>query len=606
MNRRWFVMTLLVVCAPIVAAGGWFTVRSFLRERQPNFSPRTPSETKAAGRLVVLVVFDQMRGDYLQRWASLFSQEGFERIKREGVWFSNAHIPYACTSTAPGHASIATGAPPAIHGIVENAWLERSEGVGPARLTYCVQPRREYALLPTIPAGAGRPERGSELGFSPEQLRSPTVSDLLRSTDPASKVVSLSIKDRAAVLMGGKAHQGNALGVYCFDVRDGSFHTNAYYADGVAKWVRAFNADRARFDAWVGRDWNVFRSDVDYAAFAGPDAAPGEDYGINQGQIFPHPMNKNAPQGGPDYYRALEVSPFANELLLALAKNAIVSEDLGRRGSADLLCLSFSSNDLIGHRWGPDSWEVLDVTLRSDALIKNLIDFLDSHLGRDHYTLVMTSDHGVCPLPEARKYPLAERVKSRDVLMGLAAALGEAFGPADLPEKWFEKFEAADDVWPWVYLNRAELRQRNIPYEAVCDYAAQWLGNQRYTLTAFTRRQIEQSQAPPLPPQQEQTARQILERVKLAYDPQRCGDVIVIPERGCLITKYPVGTGHGSPYDYDTHVPILALGAGIPSVGERSEPVSSLIVAPLLATSLGLPPPEHAREPLPQGLMSQK
>lgn len=208
------------------AVGGWFLVRSL--QNRPSDNPVNPSNTANGGaKLVVLVVFDQFRGDYLERWANEFGKDGFERIKRDGVWFANCHVPYACTSTAPGHASIATGATPSVHGIVENAWLDRKDG----HLVYCVQPSREYALVPPLPANAGKPERGSEIGFSPENLLAPTISDALR-TSGKGRVVSLSVKDRAAVLMGGKATNSSSPTVYCFDLRDGKFHTDAYYAGG--------------------------------------------------------------------------------------------------------------------------------------------------------------------------------------------------------------------------------------------------------------------------------------------------------------------------------------------------------------------------------------
>lgn len=599
-------IVLFLVLAVAAGAGGFFLVRTSLQPPSDSGTQVVAPNPAVSGegKLVVLVVFDQFRGDYLERWASAFGPDGFERLKREGVWFANAHIPYACTSTAPGHASIATGAPPSVHGIVENAWLQRTEGSRSAKLMYCVQPSREYALVPPLPKDAGKPERGSELGFSPENLLAPTVSDALRAGN--GKVVSLSVKDRAAVLMGGKNREGNAPLAYCFDVRDGRFHTDAYYADGVPKWVSDFNADRKLFDAWKGTDWTTLINNRElYDKLAGPDAAPGEDYGFNQGQVFPHPMNKNAPNGGPDYYRALEVSPFGSEVLLAFAKAAIAGEDLGNRGTADLLCISFSSNDLIGHRWGPDSWEVLDATLRSDLLMKDLLAFLDARLGKDRYTLVMTSDHGIAPLPESKKIA---RHKPKEMLQSLAAALDSAFGAAERPEQWFADFDATDEVWPWVYLNRAELQARGIPYDDACAYAAQVLGNRDYTLTAFTRKQIETGDLTSLslPPDQEREAKEILAQVKVAYQPERCGDVIVIPQRNVVISKYDLGTSHGSPYPYDTHVPIVAFGAGIPKLGEKKEPVSSLLVAPIVSSALGIAPPAKANEPLPGFLMPQK
>lgn len=596
-------LRLPLILLPLLIAlgvGGWYLYRQSPEQARPGGpgGATEPDAGKPAGKLVVLVVFDQMRGDYLARWAGQFGPDGFERMKKDGVWFSNCHLPYACSSTGPGHASIATGAPPSVHGIIENDWYDRSA----AARVYCVQPLRPFDRIPPLPpqAASGKSSRGAAIGFSPERLLAQTVGDQLQAaTNGAGRVVSLSIKDRTAALMGGR----KPTAAYCFDTRDGAFHTNSYYADTVLPWVDELNASKAS-GRWVGKEWAKFRPDLDYDRFAGPDAAANEGYGYAQKRVFPHPMSDSTK---PDskYFGAVETSPYGNELLFELVKKAVVAERLGRGSTADLLCVSFSSNDLIGHQWGPDSWEVLDVTLRSDRLIGDFLKFLDEAVGRDRYVMAITADHGVCPIPEQKRYPklypAPARKSVRDILPPLAAALDETYGktPAG-PTRWFDGNDTDwDQIWPWIYLNRRAIQARGLDPDVVADFAAQWVGNRPFMQTAFTRKQIEANALPLHAQAQETAVRALFERVKLAYHPARCGDVIGVPKPGVLITSYPEGTGHGTPHAYDTHVPALVYGAGVPAVGQRDEPVSSLVVAPTVAWALGIDPPTGAVEKVP-------
>lgn len=551
-----------------------------------------PVTEKPRGKLVVLVVFDQMRGDYLAKWAEHFGTGGFERIKKDGVWYSNVEIPYACTSTGPGHASLASGAPPSVTGIIENEWWERATDGKPAGRVYCCQPtKRGYDLVPPLPKSPSEPTRGSELGFSPERMLAETVGDRLKAvTNGTGRVFSLSIKDRTAVLMGGK----NPDAAYCFDTRDGAFHTGAYYRELAHPWVSAFNASRAS-DKWFEEKWDRFKPELDYAKVTGyPDDAAGEGYGMNgQGRLFPHPFKGKLTAPAKDYYAAVECSPAGNELLLQLATAAIAEERLGQGETTDLLCLSFSATDLVGHLYGPDSWEVFDVTLRADKVVADLLAYLDKTVGKDRYTLVLSADHGVCPLPELEKFPTARRLSVIDVFNPLATALNTTFGvEGGRPTPWFAIGEAkdADRVWPWLYLNHEAITARGLKVEQVADYVRDWLRGRDFLDTAFTRKQIETETFAP---------GSFGAKVKLAYYPDRCGDVIAVPKPGVLVTGYANGTNHGSPQPYDSHVPVLAVGAGVPALGKRDQKVSSLVVAPMLAKALGIDPPKDAVEKPP-------
>ena len=334
-------------------------------------------------KLAVLVVFDQMRGDYPARWRSLYGNGGFQRLMTEGAWFTDCHYPYGTTTTGPGHASILTGTCPDHHGIVNNNWNERGVDV------YCAASLRDTIVPPPIVAKGAKPPAGG----NPERLLSETVADVLKQTyGPRSKVFGLSLKDRSAILTTGKQPDG----AFWFD---GRLITSTYYTERLERrypdWGRPFYRS-SRVHQWFGTDWDRFRPDLDYARHSGPDDAPGEP--ANR-QSFPHSLT-GGKTAGSAYYSALAASPFGNELLLDIAKHCIVGENLGHDSIPDLLVVSFSSNDLIGHAWGPDSQEVMDVTLRTDALLADLLRFLDARVGHGNYTLALTADHGVCPVPE--------------------------------------------------------------------------------------------------------------------------------------------------------------------------------------------------------------
>lgn len=600
MPRTLRIVLILIPLAAALAYGGWLAYQNAQRPAavaggdpkppdpvQPNPAPGpTPTPTASPTKLVVLVVFDQMRGDYPDRWAELYGPDGFERMKKGGTWFTECHIPYACTSTGPGHAALSTGAPPAVNGIIENDWFERAEN---AKI-YCCQPKRLYERVP--PAPPSKSNRGSELGFSPERLLAATVTDALKSASGGkAKVVCLSLKDRSAVLPGGQKPDA----VYCFDTRDGVFQTGMFYRPEPHPWVTTFNAARL-VDSWFDKPWERLRSDIDYAKFSGPDDAAGEGLGTNgMSRLFPHPLRGKLAAPGEGYFKAVEYAPYGNELLFALTKSAITAEKLGRGDTTDFLSVSFSSNDIAGHQWGPDSQEVLDFTLRSDRLMAEFLKFLDEQVGQGKYTVLISADHGICPLPEQQKIPGAERVIIAELVKQLTAALDATFGknPSG-PMVWLEPRAEVGDMWPWVYLNQKGIEARGIPLETVADYVRDWLAGRSYIAAVLTRKQIETGDFPP---------GSFGHQAKLAYHPERCGDVLACPKPGVLISTYKTGTSHGSPHPYDTHIPLIVYGAGVNPAGKRTERVSSLAVAPILAKALGIAPPATAKEPIPAGVM---
>ena len=583
------VIRLFVVLTPailLVTSAIWFVSRSATPAKH---DVDTTSEVgTGTGKLVVVVAFDQMRGDYLSRWASEFGPGGFERMKTEGIWYSNAHLPYACSSTAPGHASIATGAQPSVHGIIENRWYDRGKG----KVVYAASSEETYDRVPPSEGVAKKWP-----GIAPTRLLAPTVGDSLReATNGKGRTISLSMKDRSAVLMGGK----EPVGCYCFDSSEGEFHTSSFYRSRLPDWVDRFNRDAVY--RWAGRSWDRLKPLEIYDRLAGPDNMNGE--AKNPGglpSIFPHALPK-ADDKTANYLTAIEASPFGNELLWEFAKTAIDSEKLGDRGASDLLLVSFSPNDIVGHAYGPDSHEVMDITLRSDAIIAEMIAHLERTLGKDRFVLIVTADHGICPLPEMaiRTHSDAKRISLGDNVNGLDAALDAAYGlPGGVAGRWVEG--PIRDTHPWVYLNRRTIESIGVPYENVESYARNWLEGRANVLAAFSRTQIEKGDF------SSDLAKQFGPMVRLAYHPDRCGDLYIltppyIQVSGALST----GTDHGTPHEYDRHVPILIYGAGVMKRGTREDAVSSLIVAPLIAEALGVPAPAMATEKAPEGVLVAK
>jgi hypothetical protein len=530
----------------------------------PPIAPAAPPQEQAASRprpkFGVVLVFDQMRGDYLQKWQPLFGEGGFKRLQTEGAWFVNCHYPYSDTVTAAGHTSLLTGCTPHEHGIIANDWYERTSG------------RRVRAA-------------GGMLGADPLRRRCETVGDaLLRQTQGKARVAGLSIKERAAVLMAALRAQI----VYWLSSND-RFETSPYYRPEPHAWVTAFN-QAGKIKSYLGQPWNRLKPQLDYQRYSGPDNFSFEGTGYDQGRTFPHATPT---------IDAVECSPYGNDLLLAFAKTAIESEQLGQKDVPDLLCLSFSANDLIGHSYGPDSQEVLDVTLRSDLIVKELLEFLDAKVGRGNYFLALSADHGICPLPEAaRQYQGKEAARVFNTLLSTGAEefLQKAFGPAPDQLTWIEATSNA-----WVYLHQKALALRGLRQDVVEQTLASWLRTQPGVQAAYTRTQLA-SESPLADP--------IGEQVRQSFHPERSGDVTVVMRPYHMLWSARTAPGgaytttHGSPHSYDTHVPLLVYGPGV-RPGIHTERVAPQALATIMAHGLAIEPPASARFAVPSGLFAK-
>jgi len=470
-------------------------------------------------KLVLAIAVDQFRYDYLLRFRSEYKQ-GLDRLLTRGAVFSNAYYQHFPTVTAVGHATYMSGALPSVSGIIANDWYERAEG----RSVTSVSDDSVKML-----GGDG------DGGASPRRLLVSTVGDELKmSNSGRSRVIGLSLKDRSAILPAG--HMAD--GAFWFDTKDGQFVSSTYYFPALPAWVSVFNEEH-HLDQYKGARWQGGQ-------------LPGES--------------------GPKLYQAVYASPFGNELLESLAERAIVAEKLGQRDVTDLLAISFSSNDAIGHALGPDSAEVHEISVRTDQVFGKLFQFLESKVGIENVLVIFTADHGVAPVPEvnqARKMP-GGRMPPRIVRDTVQAALTKKYGEGD----WI-----SSPAEHSLYLNLDLIREKKLDRAEVNAAAAEAARAIPHVLRVYAREQLMGGKA-----MEDAVGR----RVMNGFYERRSADIFVLLEPYWMFSAH--GTTHGSAFDYDTHVPVIFMGPGI-KAGRFDDTIAVNDIAPTLATLLGIATP---------------
>ncbi|HYY99584.1 MAG TPA: alkaline phosphatase family protein [Pyrinomonadaceae bacterium] len=516
---------------------------------------------------MLLVAVDQFRYDYLERFGDLFAEGGIRRLLRGGASWSDANYDHAPTETAPGHATMLTGAWPSETGIIANDWYDRAEG----RRVNNVGDDSVRLL------GGGDKEPAS----SPRNLLCSTLGDELKlATNNRSRVVGVSLKNRAAILPAGRM----ADAAYWLSAQTGEFVSSTYYFDRLPDWVARFNAARPA-DKFFGAKWERLLPAAVYERRAGPDDAPWERGDGKLSHTFPHALTGGLAKPGPEFYDALSYSPFTNELLLDFAEQAVTNGRLGDDSDADVLTVSFSANDIVGHRYGPYSQEVMDVTLRVDRQIARLLDFVDAHVGLRDTVVVFTADHGVAPSPAqaaAARLPGAY-VKVSDVLAAVRERLRARFGKQggrDTTADYVQTFSNGQ-----LYFNRAALERDGVAAEEAERVAGEAALSVPGVARYFTRTQLlggafSQSDA-------------VARRVLHGYNARRSGDVALVAEPFKYLADYVAVATHGTPYSYDTHVPLVIMGGGV-AAGRYRQPASPADIAPTLAAILGVQPPSCA------------
>lgn len=523
---------------------------------------RATSDAAAPPRLVVLIAIDQLPFEYLRRFERGFSERGFfRRAARAGAVFSNAQHRHLITSTGPGHAALLTGAYPRQHGIVGNDWYDPAAG----KNVNCVGDP-EYPTIGTV---------GVDEGVSPRTLLVPTLGDELKlSTGGQSRVFGISFKDRAAVLPAG--HQAN--GAFWMHLKSGHWVTSQYYANELPGYLRTIN-ESSVFEAHAGKAWTPLHPRGRYRNQS-PDDNPHEKPGNDLTSAFPHVIPAITHE---KFGTRVASSPFGNDLIWMAAQEILVHEKLGKDDVPDLLTISFSSNDYVGHAFGPHSLEVEDITYRTDQLLGEVCDFLDQHVGAGAWVIALSSDHGVAPIPS-----LARALKLPAVAdpLGTMKQLGEKL--ESLLRRTFPVAADQPNLVAMMDENQVYLRRDHPALAGEKFSVAQrilrdWLLEQPSVAIAMTRDALLAGGAMD---RQEQMCRR-------AFHPRRSGDVLFAYQPYQLYTGG--STSHGSPWRYDSHVPVIFLGAGVRS-GQFTRPVSPAAIAPTLAAILGVNPPAGCQE----------
>jgi hypothetical protein len=520
---------------------------------------RPASSANAKPKLVLVIMVDQFRYDFLERFEDLFGRDGFRRLMNDGAFFTNANFDYVPTYTAPGHAAVFTGSVPAQNGIVGNNWFDRNTGKN--RIMVSDLEARTVTMA-GVQAQTGAP--------SPRALIGTTIGDQMRlSENFRSKVIAISQKDRSAVLPGGQHPNG----AYWYQALDGTFVTSDYYYKNLPAWVQEFNT-KNQPDKYFGMKWEKSLPEAAYAR-AQAEHLPLQKSGL--GEKFPYTITGGLDKPGPRFYSTFELSPFASEHLADFAKAAIEAETLGGDEFTDLLSVSFSTPDLVGHSYGPDSQEVLDTYVRLDKVLADFLNYIDRKIGLQNTIIAMTGDHGVSPIPEylRAKGLDAARLSGQAVVAAVNKALTDKFGK---DEKWVQAF-----VNDQFYIDPKLVAANKTTQEEVERIVGEAAITVPGVIDFFTRSQITNGNMP-------KTA--LARRVTNGFNRLRSGDVWVIAKPFSFFSEGGLGTTHGSPYHYDTHVPVIFYGKGV-TKGRRSIECSPSDIAPTLASLLRIEMPSN-------------
>jgi predicted AlkP superfamily pyrophosphatase or phosphodiesterase len=528
-----------------------------------------------APRLVLQITVDQLRGDQLGRYIDRMAEGGFRYLLDNGAVFADAHHAHANTETIVGHTTLATGAHPAAHGMIGNVWFDRESG----SLTYNIEDPR-YRL---VTAGADV-DRAREIdptqraarsdGRSPAAILVSTFSDELAiATAGGAKIFGVSVKDRGAVSMAG--HAGKA---FWFSKSAGEFVSSDFYYDAYPGWVTAWNAANlpSRYD---GESWELLHDRSTYR-FGDRDDQPWETAMPGFGRTFPHPFGN---QNDPTFNTFLTLSPAGDQLTLDFAKVLIDNEELGQDEVTDYLSVSFSSTDYVGHLFGPSSLEAEDNLLQLDRTLADLLAFVDDRIGFDQTLIVLSADHGGPEVPaDLAGYGFeADYVEpdSWETQAGLAA-LKQRFG---IGEALISSYNH-----PYVYLNRELIAAEGLDQAEVEAAVAEEIVKFEGVALAVSSTALARGQTPDTP---------LLQAILNNYNPKRSGDVFVVFAPGWFINDFDgleVAATHGSPWSYDTFVPVIFAGGSL-EAQEVHRRIHTVDVAPTLSAIVGIKPPSGSR-----------
>jgi predicted AlkP superfamily pyrophosphatase or phosphodiesterase len=492
---------------------------------------QTTAEPKRP-KLVVGITVDQMRQEYLYRYGSKFGQGGFNRLINKGFMLQNAHFNYMPTYTGAGHASVFTGTTPSIHGVIGNSWYDKvADGE-----VYCVGDAKQ-TTVGSLTESVGK--------MSPHRMLTTSITDELKiATQKRSKVIGMSIKDRGAILPTG--HMADA--AYWYDGKTGRFITSSYYMTKLPDWAERFNAQQLA-DKYLSGTWYTLNPIGTYEE-SGSDTSPYEGKFIGEAKTtFPYNL-KELRKTNYDF-ELLSYTPFSNDYLTELAKAAIDGEKLGADQWTDFLAISYSAPDIIGHQFGPQSIEVQDVYLRLDKNIEDLLKKLDQSVGAGNYIVFLTADHAVAEVPQ---YMVDSKVPAGYIRSSqLMATLGDHLN-AYWPDKKIIKRISNFQIFFNQEAFNSEPSRGGIDLLIATELTANFLLQQDGVANVYPKAMLRQGDF---------NEGGIKGMAIRGYHPKRSGDLTVLFEPAWFESARIQGTTHGSPYLYDTHVPVLFYGAGI-------------------------------------------
>ena len=511
------------------------------------FAQKNKTSQLERPKLVVGLVVDQMRWDYLYRYYDKYGNDGFKRLLNQGYSLNNVHINYIPTVTALGHTSIYTGSVPAIHGIAGNDWLDRTTG----KNVYCTTDEN------VKPVGTANVRVGSH---SPKNLWSTTITDELRlATNFQAKVVGVSLKDRASILPAGH----NPTGAYWFDDSTGNFVTSSYYMSNLPQWMKNFNAQNLP-EKLVANGWNTLLPLNQYTE-SSPDNSPWEGLlGSAKTPTFPYNNLAADYQAKKDNIR---YTPFGNTLTLKVAEASIEGEGLGKDHITDFLAINIASTDYAGHKFGPNSIEVQDVYLRLDQDLAEFFKYLDKNIGKNEYTVFLSADHG-----GAHAVGFMQEHKMATGFFGEGAE-------KSLNEKYKLKYGVENLLTSidnyQIYLDQSLIEKNKLDMTNVVDYLVDELNKDQSVLFAVNLKKLGQA---PIP-------EPIKTRIINGYNWQRSGDIQLISHDSMLPPYAKTGTTHSVWNSYDSRVPLIFMGWGIKN-GESNKEYNMTDISPTIASLL--------------------
>jgi predicted AlkP superfamily pyrophosphatase or phosphodiesterase len=505
-------------------------------------------------KLVVGIMVDQMRQEFLYRFHSKYGNGGFKRLMSDGFVLKNGHYNYSPTVTGPGHASVYTGTTPAIHGVIGNDWYDKNL----KKDVNCVEDPQHTVI--GVEKGNG--------DVSPWRMLSTTITDELELfTQKRAKVIGISIKDRGAVLPAGHTPDG----AYWYDGGSGKFVTSTYYTTKLPDWVEKFNQQNLA-EKYITREWTTLLPINQYVE-SGADNTPYEQkLGGKEQPVFPYNLKTLRK---PNDYSLLSSTPFGNDYLTELAKAAVTGENLGADEITDFLAISYSSTDALGHAVGPNAIEIQDMYLRLDKNIEDLLKTLDAKVGAGNYTVFLTADHGVADVAQYlkdNKIP-AGYLNASKIMSGLDEHLQQYFPGKKIVEKM-----SGDQIFFDQEVFHNDPKASGVELLIATELTINYLVKQDGIANVYSENVIRQSSF------DEEGLKGFVVR---GYHPKRSGDVVIVTEPGWYAAGGIQGTTHGSSYTYDTHVPIVFYGNGIRK-GTSSKYHSITDIAPTLSVLLNI------------------